>query len=81
MKHDRRPVPKGDPVCDITGFLRLLKEMEDAGETERMISGDFTGPLFSKAAYNCLIRIGIEGKRAHHKNSYRLGNVKINYKL
>lgn len=76
MKHDRQPVLKGDPVCDITGFLRLLKDMDDAGETERMISGNFEGPLFSKAAYNCLIRIGIEGKRSQPSRYYRLRQCK-----
>jgi hypothetical protein len=76
MKHDERPVSKGNPVCDITGFLRLLKEMEDAGETERMISGDYDGPFFSKAAYNCLIRIGLEGKRSQPSNLTGPGNIK-----
>jgi hypothetical protein len=77
MKHEEQPVPKENPVCDMTGFLRLLKEMEDAGETERRISGDYDGPFFSKAAYNCVIRIGIEGEKSQRSNLTGPRNIKI----
>ncbi len=44
----------------IDGFLGMLKEMEESGETERTILGSVDGPFFSKAVYSCAIKIGIE---------------------
>jgi hypothetical protein len=60
MKAVRRSDPKGEPVCGLSGFLSILNEMEDGGETKREISGDYAGPFFSKAAYACVIRMGFD---------------------
>ena len=51
---------KDEPICGISGFLLILDEMEDKGETEHEIRGDLAGPFFSKAAYGCVIRMGFE---------------------
>ncbi len=80
MKDDKPAAPRG-PVAPeggqsrgITGFLRVLQEMDEAGETRRDISGDVEGPFFSRAVYECVIRVGMDGNESDasaHRRSVR----------
>jgi hypothetical protein len=58
-------VPKEKQNCGIAGFLQILQEMDEAGETRRDIAGDVNGPFFSRAVYECVIRIGMDSDEAN----------------
>jgi len=45
---------------DLQGFLKLLEDMENKGETVRNESGERKGLFGSKAAYRYTVRLGIE---------------------
>jgi hypothetical protein len=47
-------------ICGIASFLRIFQEMEEAGETRRNITGEAEGPFFSRAVYECVIRMGMD---------------------
>jgi hypothetical protein len=54
--------PESGGVSEITGFLKVLQEMEEIGQSERDVSGQVEGPFFSRAIFGCKIRLGL-GKR------------------
>jgi hypothetical protein len=67
-------VPEGRQNCGITGFLQILQEMDESGETKRDITGDVVGPFFSRAVYECVIRIGMDSSESNtsdHRRSVR----------
>lgn len=53
-------VPEKRQICGIAGFLQILQEMDEAGDTRRDITGDVVGPFFFRAVYECVIRIGMD---------------------
>jgi hypothetical protein len=65
-------IPEGGQICGIAGFLQILQEMDGAGETRRNIQGNVEGPFFSRAVYECVIRIGMDSNEsntsAHHRS-------------
>ena len=71
MKDDEIAAPRGPVVpeqrqiCGIAGFLQVLQEMDEAGETRRDITGDVVGPFFSRAVYGCVIRIGMDSNESN----------------
>ncbi|MGD0952461.1 MAG: hypothetical protein ABR985_08705 [Methanotrichaceae archaeon] len=71
MKDDEAIAPRGPVVLEqrqIRGsacFLRILQEMDEAGETRRDITGDVVGPFFSRAVYGCVIRIGMDSNESN----------------
>ena len=71
MKDDEIAAPRGPviqeegQICGIAGFLQILQEMDGAGETKRNIQGKVEGPFFSKAVYECVIRIGMDSNEAN----------------
>ena len=76
---DEKPAVPGDMAapeknrCGITGFLQVLREMDEAGVTRRDITGDVDGPLFSRAVYECVIRIGMESNESSTSAHRRSG--------
>ena len=78
MKDDEIAAPRGPVVpeqrqiCGIAGFLQVLQEMDEAGETRGDVKGEVEGPFFSRAVYQCVIRIGIDSNEsntsAHRKS-------------
>jgi hypothetical protein len=78
MKDDETAAPRGPvipeegQVCGIAGFLQILQEMDGARETGRDIQGNVEGPFFSRAVYECVIRIGMycnESNTSAHRRS------------
>lgn len=65
MKDENTSAPSGPmasedkQICGIAGFLQILQEINEAGDTRRDITGDVVGPFFSRAVYKCVIRIGL----------------------
>lgn len=63
MKDDITSAPSGPmtseykQICGIAGFLQILLEIEETGDTRRDINGRVEGPFFSRAVYECVIRI------------------------
>ncbi|NPV63354.1 MAG: hypothetical protein HPY61_12150 [Methanotrichaceae archaeon] len=50
-----------------TGLLQVLEEMDRKGQKQKDLRGDVIGPFFSRAVYNCEIRIGLP-RRTRAKN-------------
>ena len=48
-----------DGESGILGFLKILEDMEKKGEPERQVSGEISGPFFSRALFGCKIRLGL----------------------
>ncbi len=55
--------PKQGAASGITGFMKVLEEMDEMGESERDVSGKVEGPFFSRAIFGCKIRLGLERRR------------------
>jgi hypothetical protein len=69
----RRPVvPEQRQIRGIAGFLQVLQEMDEAVETRGDVKGEVEGPFFSRAMYQCVIRIGMdrnESNTSAHRRS------------
>ena len=71
MKDDETAAPSG-PVAPeerqirgVAGFLQILHEMDEAGETRGDVKGEVEGPFFSRAVYECVIRIGMDSNESN----------------
>ena len=80
MKDDETATPRGPVVPEerqirvSAGFLQILQEMDETGETRRNITGGVEGPFFSSAVYECVIRIGMDSNESNtyaHRRSVR----------
>ncbi|VVB63571.1 Uncharacterised protein [uncultured archaeon] len=78
MKEDETAAPRGpvvpgeNQIRGISGFLQILQEMDGAGEARGNIKGEVEGPFFSRAVYECVIRIGMdrnESNTSAHRRS------------
>ena len=65
-----KPVVSKKQIGEITGFLRILQEMDEAGETRRDIVDEVNGPFFSRAVYECIIRTGMDSNESN-KSAHR----------
>jgi hypothetical protein len=71
MKDDETAAPRGPVVPEerqirgVAGFLQILQEIDEAGETGRDITGEVEGPFFSRAVYECVIRIGMDSNESN----------------
>jgi hypothetical protein len=68
---DKETAATGKPIAPqgqsiIVNLLQTIQDMEENGETKRDISGEAIGPFFSKADYNCTIRIGLEQEKIRY---------------
>lgn len=66
-----RAVPGKRQICGSAGFLQILREMDETGETRRDITGDVAGPFFSRAVYGCVIRIGMDSSAPDASTRHR----------
>lgn len=54
------PVAPERQIRGLAGFLQVLQEMDEAGDTRGDVKGEVEGPFFSRAVYQCVIRIGMD---------------------
>jgi hypothetical protein len=45
---------------DCRSFLALLSEMDESKESTRTLSGFIEGPFSTRAAFSCVVRMGLE---------------------
>ena len=58
-------VPEQRQIRGIVGFLQVLQEMDEARETRGDVKGEVEGPFFSRALYQCVIRMGIDSNESN----------------